>query len=286
MKRISTFLLAILSLAATVAHSELCTVPGVAVGACISTSTCASRGGTSHKGYCSGGNDIQCCTGIVCDTTGLCMQSSECSGTTVTGKCPGPNGYVCCKNLPCDSGRGTCMPRSKCSGTVKTGLCPGPSDYVCCSSGSTPSGGGAKIASAAESMVGKYPYSWGGGDNNGATKGIKQTISPYCDDRNVVGFDCSGLSKYAVYQGTKVSLYHSAQTQYDNAPKRIALNNKQPGDLLFFGSSTSNINHVAIYVGNNMMVEAPGHNSDCSGIKVRKVNVRTSNIISTVARYW
>ena len=285
MKRTSTFFLAILSLAATVARSELCTVPGVAVGACISTSTCKSCGGVSHKGYCSGGSDIQCCTDIICDTMGLCMQKSECSGTAVTGKCPGPNGFICCKSLPCDSGRGTCMPRSKCPGTTKTGICPGPSDYLCCNS-STPSGSGTKIAAAAQSMIGKYPYSWGGGNNNGATKGKKQTVSPYCDDSNVVGFDCSGLSKYAVYQGAKVSIYHGAQTQYNNAPKHIAFNDKLPGDLLFFGSSTSSISHVAVYVDNNMMVEAPGHNSDCSGIPVRMVNIRTSKLISTVARYW
>lgn len=135
-------------------------------------------------------------------------------------------------------------------------------------------------------MVGKYPYSWGGGDNNGATVGIKQDVSPYCDDRSVVGFDCSGLAKYAVYQGTGTSLYHKAQVQYDNAPKKIALNDKQPGDLVFFGSSTSSITHVAIYAGDGMMIEAPGHNSDCSGIPVRKVELRTSKIISTVARYW
>ena len=135
-------------------------------------------------------------------------------------------------------------------------------------------------------MVGKYPYSWGGGDDNGPTVGIKQTISPYCDDRSVVGFDCSGLAKYAVYQGTGKSLYHGAQSQYDNAPKRLALADKQPGDLVFFGSSTSNIYHVAIYAGNNMIIEASGHNPDCSGKLVRKVNLYTTDLISTVARYW
>ena len=284
MKALS-FTALVLTLTSTVAHSEICTVPGVGVGACISTSDCSSRGGTSHPAYCSGASNIQCCTGIVCGGTGLCMQTSECSGTVVSGLCPGPSGYACCKNLPCDSGRGTCMPKSSCSGTVKTGLCPGPSGYACCVP-QTPSGAGAKIVSAAQSMVGKYPYSWGGGDDNGATVGIKQKIPPYCDDRNVVGFDCSGLAKYAVYQGTGKSLYHKAQVQYDNAPKRLALADKQPGDLVFFGSSTSSITHVAIYAGDNMMIEAPGHNDDGTGIYVRKVTLRTNNLISAVARYW
>jgi cell wall-associated NlpC family hydrolase len=167
-------------------------------------------------------------------------------------------------------------------------MCPGSGDYICCSGvnpGPSPSGGGAKIAKAAESMVGKYPYSWGGGNENGATRGIKQEISPYCDDRNVVGFDCSGLALYSVYQGTGKSIDHYSQSQYDDAPK-YPLSQRQPGDLVFFGSDSQSIHHVAIYVGNNQMVEAPGHNSDCSGIYVRKRDLRTSDIIQKVGRYW
>ena len=145
---------------------------------------------------------------------------------------------------------------------------------------------GAKIVEAAEAMVGKYPYSWGGGDNNGPTKGIKMAVSPYCDDSNVVGFDCSGLTKYAVYQATRISLEHNANPQYNNAPKKIELAKKQPGDLLFYGTSTSSITHVTIYAGGNMMIEAPGHNPDGTGKLVRKITIYTNNLLSTVARYW
>ena len=134
-------------------------------------------------------------------------------------------------------------------------------------------------------MVGKWPYSWAGGDNHGPTLGTKQSSSPYCDDRNVKGFDCSGLAKYAVYQGTGVSMYHHAQTQYDEGPK-VALSQKAPGDLVFFGSDSNSIHHVAIYIGNDQMVEAPGHNSDCSGMLVRQKALRTSDIINKVVRYW
>jgi len=181
------------------------------------------------------------------------------------------------------------MPRSSCTkGTVKTGMCPGSGDYICCSGKGPspgPSGGGEKIVKAAEGMVGKYPYSWGGGDENGATYGIKQEISPYCDDRHVIGFDCSGLALYSVYQGTKKSLDHYAQTQYDTAPK-YPLSQRKPGDLVFFGNDAQSIHHVAIYVGNDEMVEAPGHNDDCSGIYVRKIALRTSGLIQQVGRYW
>jgi len=146
--------------------------------------------------------------------------------------------------------------------------------------------GGDDIANAASGMVGQYPYSWGGGNDNGATYGIKQECSPYCDDRNVIGFDCSGLAKYSVYQGAGISLVHYAQTQYDSCSNYVSTSDLQAGDLVFFGDDTSSIHHVAIYVGGGQMVEAPGHNSDCSGIPVRQVSLRTSQLIENGCRYW
>lgn len=209
-----TFTLVVLCIVSTIAQSRLCTVPRVGPGLCISNSTCNSRGGISHAGYCPNEKDgALCCTGIA-------------------------------------------------------------------------SNGANEIAYAAQSMVGKYPYSWGGGNDNGPTNGIVQSIDPYCDDRGVVGFDCSGLAKYAIYQGTGTSLPHDAQAQYDWAPIKIPLEGKQAGDLVFFGYSTSSIYHVAIYVGNNMIVEANGHNPDCSGKLVRMVGLYEYNLLPIVARYW
>lgn len=269
--------------------SELCSVSGFGDGACISTSKCAQFSGKSHKGYCKGGNDIQCCTGVKCGNDGICRKKGNGSGgTMVTGLCPGDNNFVCYKDIPCN-GNGKCL-WSGCSGNTLTGKCPGPNGFTCCvSGGSTPKGNGAKIVNAARSMVGKWPYSWGGGNNSGATVGIKQTIKPYCDDRRVTGFDCSGLAKYAVYQGTGISLPHHAQSQYDqarNSGKLVSKSNLQPGDLVFFGSSDSSIHHVAIYSGNNKMIEAPGHNSDCSGIYVREKALRTSDLRPKAARFY
>jgi len=145
---------------------------------------------------------------------------------------------------------------------------------------------GDAIAKAAESQVGKWPYSWGGGNDNGATYGVKQSSSPYCDDRKVKGFDCSGLAKYSVYQGAGHSMVHHAQTQYNDCKNRVSISDKKAGDLVFFGDSTSSIHHVAIYVGDGMMVEAPGHDSHCNGIKVRKVTLRTSQLIQHACRMW
>ena len=87
----------------------------------------------------------------------------------VTGKCPGDNNFVCYKDIPCN-GNGKCM-WSGCSGQTLSNKCPGPNGFKCCVSGTppTPTGSGAKIVSAARDMVGKWPYSWGGGNNSGAT---------------------------------------------------------------------------------------------------------------------
>ena len=91
-----------------------------------------------------------------------------------------------------------------------------------------------------------------------------------------------------MHKGTGVSLPHNAQSQYNQAKssgKLVALANKKAGDLVFFGSSASSITHVAIYSGNGKMIEASGHNPDCSGILVRERALRTSKIIGHVARF-
>lgn len=118
-------------------------------------------------------------------------------------------------------------------------------------------GNGSKIVQAARSMIGKYPYSWGGGDYNGATHGSEQHEKPFCNDKKVVGFDCSGLALYAVYQGTGIKLPHKASDQYSRASskgKLVSSSQMKPGDLVFFNGKT--IHHVAIYSGNGNMIEA------------------------------
>ncbi|KAI8582368.1 hypothetical protein K450DRAFT_278409 [Umbelopsis ramanniana AG] len=125
--------------------------------------------------------------------------------------------------------------------------------------GSSGSGTGAAIVKKAQTQTG-LPYSWGGGDNNGPTNGICCSPSGY-DDRHVKGFDCSGLTKYAIYQVKKISLAHYTCSQYnDSRGKKIAFSSAQPGDLIFYGSDSQKCNeHVAIYAGNGKMVEAEQH---------------------------
>ena len=146
--------------------------------------------------------------------------------------------------------------------------------------------GGQDIANAALGMVDAYPYSWGGGNDNGPTYGIQMEEEPYCDDRNVIGFDCSGLAKYAVYQGTGQSMYHNAQAQHDNCPNLVGVDSLEAGDLVFYGSGSDNIWHVAIYVGDNQIVEASDHNPDCTGIPILIRDLRTTNLIDEACRMW
>jgi len=110
-----------------------------------------------------------------------------------------------------------------------------------------------------------YIYCWDGGTTTEATAGTNDptgggtpTGGSYysnCNDISRVGFDCRGLALYAVYQGTNgtVTLPAStAQAQYSDASSYdgsfISLSSVQPGDLVFFGSSSSDIEHVGIVV--------------------------------------
>jgi cell wall-associated NlpC family hydrolase len=68
----------------------------------------------------------------------------------------------------------------------------------------------------------------------------------------MIYWDCSGLTMRA-FQAAGVSLPHSAAAQAQMG-KYVPINQKQPGDLLFFGHP---ISHVGIYMGGGRMVHAP-----------------------------
>lgn len=81
-------------------------------------------------------------------------------------------------------------------------------------------------------------------------------------------FDCSGFTSWVYEQATGKTLAHNAQQQYmdltDNRKKVITRNNLQPGDLLFFnfGRLAPGVaDHVAIYLGNGMMMDASSSNN-------------------------
>ncbi|WP_043825197.1 NlpC/P60 family protein [Rhodococcus opacus] len=100
---------------------------------------------------------------------------------------------------------------------------------------------GGKIVEAAVQYLG-LPYVWGGGNVNGPSAG---------------GFDCSGLTSYAVHAATSgFSLPRTSETQW-NVGVEVPLADAMPGDLLFGNWGPAGPGHVAIYVGNGQMVHAP-----------------------------
>jgi cell wall-associated NlpC family hydrolase len=80
-----------------------------------------------------------------------------------------------------------------------------------------------------------------------------------------VGFDCSGLVQ-AAYAAAGIALPRTAQEQYDATAKLGPGDVLEPGDLVFFGTSVSDIEHVGIYVGvqggQAVMVDAPHTGAD------------------------
>jgi cell wall-associated NlpC family hydrolase len=65
-------------------------------------------------------------------------------------------------------------------------------------------------------------------------------------------FDCSGLTSYS-WKAAGVILPRTSREQYA-AGVKVARSALRPGDLVYFGSP---IYHVALYIGNNMMISAP-----------------------------
>jgi cell wall-associated NlpC family hydrolase len=70
------------------------------------------------------------------------------------------------------------------------------------------------------------------------------------------GYDCSGLMQ-AAYHAAGITLPRTAQEQYDAGPHLPAGAQLQPGDLVFFGQSTSDVEHVGIVIAPGEMVDAP-----------------------------
>lgn len=93
---------------------------------------------------------------------------------------------------------------------------------------------GQRIAELARSQLGA-PYRYGGADP--------------------LGFDCSGLVRYVFgKEGVIVPRTAAAQQQ---AAFPVPLPDLRAGDLLFYRSGSAGVDHVAIYIGDGLMVHAP-----------------------------
>jgi len=106
-----------------------------------------------------------------------------------------------------------------------------------------------QVIAAAESAVG-VPYVWGG---NSLTTGV----------------DCSGLVQQA-FKTIGIDLPRLSADQAKSGTAVSSMAEAQPGDLIAWDNSSRNngADHIAIYLGNGKMIEAP-----YTGAKVRIVDV-------------
>lgn len=134
------------------------------------------------------------------------------------------------------------------------------------------------------------PFSYGGGDMNGPTRGVARTlpapglvpatpplagggltpglstptvtapVAPVLTpglglapdpSANVVGFDASGLIVYA-FGGVGVKMPRSSGEQY-KVGQKVLPSQAMPGDLIFYGPEGTQ--SVALYLGNNQMIQ-------------------------------
>ena len=101
---------------------------------------------------------------------------------------------------------------------------------MACSNEAPASSYGAAALAAADTQVGKPYVSGGSGPNS---------------------YDCSGLTQWA-YAQAGVSITRTTYTQQNDGTK-IGRSQLRPGDLVFF----NNLAHVALYMGNGVIVHAP-----------------------------
>jgi cell wall-associated NlpC family hydrolase len=92
---------------------------------------------------------------------------------------------------------------------------------------------GVAIAKAALGLVGR-PYRWGGA--------------------SLAGFDCSGLIQY-VYKQIGIYMPRTSYAQF-TVGRAVPWNKLTSGDLVFFATDAKGASHVAIYVGNGLIVQA------------------------------
>lgn len=72
-------------------------------------------------------------------------------------------------------------------------------------------------------------------------------------------FDCTGFVKY-VYNHFGISVPRGTDgyeyPSYENYGEYIEISDLQPGDIVLYGTSSSNVTHAAIYVGDGLIINA------------------------------
>ncbi|GAA3794562.1 hypothetical protein CSO01_24960 [Cellulomonas soli] len=170
---------------------------------------------------------------------------------------------------------GTTAPATGGSGTPATGgtttggtttppatSTPEPAAPSAPATGGTSRGSAAQGQAAVASAMTKLglPYVWGG-------------VGP-------TGYDCSGLTSTS-WRTAGVSINRTSRDQYTQVQK-ISYDQLRPGDLIFWASNTadpSSIYHVAMYIGNGQIIEAPTYN-----VPVRVTSMRWSGTMPYAGR--
>ena len=102
------------------------------------------------------------------------------------------------------------------------------------------------------------------------------------------GYDCSG-ALYAASNNAGYEVPRLTAQGFSKIGKNIPIGMQEPGDCLFFGSSTNKITHCAVYVGNGLMIESIGgknntKNNPGKGVVISKVTRRSD--LKLVRRWW
>ncbi|MDN5858113.1 MAG: NlpC/P60 family protein [Pseudonocardia sp.] len=143
--------------------------------------------------------------------------------------------------------------------------------------GSAPARGSAgavaRVIDRAMSQIG-VQYVWGGGNGRGPTTGIPDGLGSPLDR---IGFDCSGLMLYA-FNGAGISLPRVSRNQF-NAGRKVPISDVRPGDMVFYADPGEPIHHVAMYIGDGKMLEAP-----YTGASVRVTRLRTQDLLDQATR--
>ena len=108
------------------------------------------------------------------------------------------------------------------------------------------------LAIHAIGLVG-VPYKWGGNTPAG-------------------GFDCSGLVVYVAYRAKGLKLPRTV-IEMSRFCNEVEVDQRLPGDLIFFNTTGHPFSHVGIYVGKNRFVHAPSEGG-------------TVRIESLLSSYW
>jgi len=112
---------------------------------------------------------------------------------------------------------------------------------------------------------GKIWYIWGGGHgaNPGPSTGTcaGDPVSWACDpgahpqDPSGIGLDCSGFARWVYDLAYGKDVLGSGNTN-SMISEMTPVSSPVAGDLVFFGNSTTDTDHVAVYIGNGEMINA------------------------------